>query len=654
MKTTQKKSLLLCLGLFLFTLVKAQQSKDILFTIDNTPVYISEFKKVYLKNIDLVKDESQKNVDEYLNLFIDYKLKLKEAKQLGLDTKDTYLKELEGYRKQLAKAYLTDTETSDALVKEAYERSLERLNASHILIMVKPNASAEDTLKAFNKIQEAKSKIDSGAPFSEIAKIYSEDPSVKKNNGDLGWFSVFRMVYPFEEAAYNTEVGNVSTPFRTQYGYHIVKVNKREKKLGEVTAAHIMVAVNQNRTSEQAQQRINEINQQLKQGVAFASLAKQYSDDPSTAVEGGKLRKFGQGALNSEKFEQTAFGLQEENQISEPIKTRYGWHIIQLLEKHLPKSFEEAKLQIVEKVKRDSRSKLVTDSFLNSLREKYSIKENKEAIAHFNDVMTPMFKKEEWNFTKTKNDNKLIFQINNKTYSYKDFSDFIFRNQGKSKMYKDVSLFTHETYKQFESSSLLKYYEEHLEEDNEEFASVINEYRDGLLLFDLMESKIWNISKTDSLGLKKFYEDQKDKYVQNEVYKILKASSTKENVITEVQKLLKEQKSIEEIKKQINKNDAVLVLFSEEELIKGEDNLPKDFSGEKGKFMITESDNFTTLMVVKDILPSRLKTFEETKGEVINDFQKNIESQWLDHLRSKYSVRINKKTLKKAKKELSI
>ncbi len=649
-----KKLVLFFLGSIIFTIANAQQSKDVLFTIDNSPVYISEFKRVYLKNINLVKDNSQKNIDKYLDLFVNYKLKLKEAKSLGLDTKDTYLRELEGYKKQLATGYLTDTRTSEVLIREAYERSLERVNASHILIEVKPNALAKDTLAAYQKIIEAKNKITKGEPFDVVAKAYSEDPSVVKNSGDLGWFSVFRMVYPFEQAAYNTKEGEVSEPFRTQFGYHIVKVNSKEKIQGEVTVAHIMVAINKNRSSEEAEKRIKEINQQLVQGVSFASLAKQYSDDPSTAIDGGKIRRFGQGALNSEEFEKVAFSLKEPEEISKPVVTQYGWHIIQLIEKHPPKTFEEQKEEFTQKVKRDSRSKLVTESFILSLKKKYSVVENKKAISYFKEIIPTTLFKEEWSLPENKRLNEELFSIKNEKYLFKDFVQFLQNNQRKTSELIDVPIFVEEMYKKYESSVLLKYYEEHLEEDNEDFANVIGEYRDGLLLFDLMESKIWNVSKTDSIGLKKYYEAQKEKYAQNETYKIIKASSSKQEAINKVQKLLGEQKTIKEIEKEINKEDIALVLFSEEELIKGEDIFPKDFSTEKGGITVVEEENLMTLFMTKEIVPSRIKTFEETKGAVINDFQESIEKQWLDQLKTKYSIKINEKTLKKAKKELSI
>ncbi len=650
----RKKSLIFFLGVIFYTLASAQQQEEVLLTIDQSSVYISEFKKVYLKNIDLVKDDTQKNIDEYLDLFINYKLKLKEAKSLGLDKKGTYLKELEGYKKQLAKGYLTDTKTSEALIREAYERSLERIHASHILIAVQPNSSAQDTVVAYQKILEARNKILGGTPFETVAKAYSQDPSVVKNNGDLGWFSVFRMVYPFEDAAYKTNIGEVSKPFRTQFGYHIVKVNNREKKLGEVTVAHIMIAINTSRTAEKAEERIKEIEQQLKQGVSFASLAKQYSEDPSTAVDGGKIRRFGQGALNSEKFEKTAFSLQEKGEVSSPIQTKYGWHIIKLIDKHPLLTFEEQKNKLTNRVEKDSRSKLVTTSFINSLKEKYAVTKNEKAIAYFTKTIPDSIFNKGWDFSKEKELEKELFSIKKETYTYKHFAAFLNDKILRGQNHTDIATLVEGMYSQFESATLLQYYEKHLEEDNADFADVVREYRDGLLLFDLMESKIWNASKTDSIGLQQFYEVRKARYAQNESYRVIKVSSAKRDAIDKVKELLKSQIPIEEIKKEVNGNNSASVIFSEEELIKGEDKLPKGFSAEIGKTIIVEEENFITLIMIKEILPSRIKKFEETKGEVINDFQESIESKWLDELRAKYTVKVNKKALKKIKKELSI
>ncbi|GAA4274490.1 peptidylprolyl isomerase [Aquimarina gracilis] len=646
-----KKSVLFFLGVLFFTLTTAQHKEEVLLSIADSPVYLSEFKRIYLKNIDLVKDDSQKDVDEYLELFVNYKLKLKEAKALGLDKKESYIKELEGYKEQLAANYLTDTKASDALIKEAYNRSLERVKARHILIMVKPNASAKDTAIAYQKIVNIKDEIDKGGDFEVIAKEYSEDPSVVKNGGQLGWFSAFRMVYPFESAAYNTQVGAVSDPFRTQFGYHILQVEEREKKLGDVSVAHIMIAVNESRTEQEAEIRIKEVKQQLDQGVSFSSLAKQYSDDPSTAIDGGKIRRFGQGALNSEKFEKTAFDLQKKGELSAPIKTKYGWHIIKLLEKHPPKTYEEQKTELTNKVKRDSRSKLVTKSFINSLKKKYSISKNEEGIAYFKKLISnenPVDELNNWNGEQ----DKVLFKIKEKSYIYKDFVVFILPEIMKFHPKKVVPSFIDQMYDKFESSSLLNYYEEHLEEDNQDYANIIGEYRDGLLLFDLMDTEIWNTSKTDSITLRNFYEERKENYYQNETYRVLKASSARRDIINKVKQLLEKGESISEIKKEVNKGDIVLVIFSEEEWVKGVDELPKGFSAKKSELTITEEDNFVTLIMVKEILPSRIRTFEEIKGEIINDFQETRERNWLSELREKYPVKVNQKTLKRVKKEL--
>ncbi|WP_299261128.1 peptidylprolyl isomerase [uncultured Aquimarina sp.] len=623
--------------------------------INNSPVYTSEFKRVYLKNIDLVKDESQKDIDEYLELFINYKLKLAEAKEQGLNKKESYIKELEGYKKQLSSGYLTDTKASDALVKEAYDRLQERVNASHILVQVQSGASPKDTLAAYQRITEARNKISSGADFKEIAVQYSQDPSVNKNGGNLGWFSAFRMVYAFEQAAFTTKVGDVSEPFKTRFGYHIVKVNDKQKALGEVTVAHIMVAFNKERTETQAEERIKEISSQLKQNASFESLAKQYSDDRNTAVNEGKINRFGQGALNSENFEKAAFALQVSGEVSAPVKTKYGWHIIKLLEKHSPKTFEELKGELTQKIKKDSRSQLITKSFINSLKEKYVLKRNEETITYFKKIVPSTIFKEKWEVpTNDPMMEKSIFSIGDQGYLYLDFAKFIQQRDAGKTGISDVSVYVETMYDEYESAQLLQYYEEHLEEDNQEFANVISEYRDGLLLFDLMESKIWNAAKTDSVGLKKFYESRKDTYLLEETYTVIKASSSNQELIEKVKVLIEKGKSTEEIKKEVNTSDTDKVFFSEEELTKGETPIASSFTGEKGQIVSVNENNYITLVKVEEVTPARIKTFEETKGKVINDFQEDLEKKWLNELRKKYSVELNKKTLKKIKKDLSI
>lgn len=653
MENMQNRITLLIISLFFITLTSAQDKDKVLLTIDGSPVYVSEFKKVYLKNIDLVKDESQKDIDEYLNLFINYKLKLQEAKALNLDKEEKYLTELEGYRKQLSAGYLTDNQASDALVKEAYDRLQERVNASHILIQVPQNASPQDTLAAFQKITEIRNKIVEGADFNEQARAYSEDPSAKNNGGDLGWFSAFRMVYPFEDAAFTTEVGQVSEPFKTRFGYHILKVNAKEKTLGEVEVAHIMVAFKQDVIEEDAKQKILEIEEQLQQDVSFESLAKEYSDDRNTAVNGGKMKRFGQGALNAENFEKAAFALQSPGQISEPVKTKYGWHLIKLIKKHESRSFEEMKQELTDRIKRDSRSQLISDSFIASLKEKYNVSHNKEAVSYFKNSISDTVMIKDWKIpTDDPAMQNTLFQLTDKKITYLDFAEFIKENGANQPA--GISSYIKPMYKAFESQTLLKYYEENLENDNEEFAGIISEYRDGLLLFDLMETKIWNAAKEDSLGIKNFYDERKKEYIQDETYKVVKASSVNEKAIENIKSQLESGKKIEDIKKELVEKGDKTVIFSDQELVKNVDDITKRFEGTQGQIVVTNDNNYYTLIRVEEIMPARIKTFEETKGKVINDYQDVLESTWMEELRNKYPIKVNKKALKSIKKELTL
>jgi len=633
--------------------LSAQKKKGVLFDINNSPVYAKEFKRVYMKNIDLVKDESQKDVDKYLDLFINYKLKLEEAKALDLDKKKTYIKELEGYKKQLSASYLTDPKASEALVKNAYDRSLERINASHILITVGPNASAKDTLAAYQKIEDLRKKIVGGEDFKEVAKAYSQDPSAKQNGGDLGWFSVFRMVYPFENAAYTTSKGGVSKPFRSQFGYHILRVNDREKTLGDITVAHIMVAKGRQRSGADAENRVHDIDKQLKQGASFESLAKEYSDDRNTAINGGKIKRFGQGALSAPEFEKAAFGLTNVGDISKPIQTKYGWHIIKLLEKHPIKTFEEQKSKFSEMVKKDSRSKLITDSFINSLRKEYGVSRNEEAIQYFAKLVPTSKPEEDWGLADQNDANKTILKIKEELITYEGFADYLKNTMPTNKTINDTGIYVNKMYDEFEAHKILKYYEEHLEETNEDYANILSEYRDGLLLFDLMETKIWSAAKSDSVQLNSFYESRKEQYKSKETYKILKASSTSDKMIKKVNELLVAGKSLKEVKKEIASPEQEAVIFSEEEISKGEGGLPEGIEIKAGAIGLENKDKYYILIRIKEIIPEKLQELEDVKGKVINDFQAHLEENWLVSLRKKYEVKVKSKTLKKIKKELS-
>ena len=337
---------LLIFGFLLVQSFLFAQTKEVLFTIDNHPYYTDEFIRVYNKNLDLVKDDSQKDLDKYLDLFLGYKLKVEKANKIGLQNGTSYQNELKSYRNQLSKNYVNDSKVTNELVREAYDRMQQEVRASHILILVDEGALPQDTLKAYNKILDIKKRLDAGEDFVTVAKQTSEDPSVKENNGDLGYFSAFRMVYPFENAAFKTNVGQVSKPFRTRFGYHIVKVVDKRANRGEVTVAHIMIVkpnVSDVAQQEKAKATIEDIYKKIQQGENFESLAQQFSEDKSSAPKGGVLQRFGSGQLSSEEFENVAFSLAKKDDISAPFQSQFGWHIIKLIEKHPVRSFDDMK-----------------------------------------------------------------------------------------------------------------------------------------------------------------------------------------------------------------------------------------------------------------------------------------------------------------------
>ncbi len=384
----------------------AQNSKDVLFTIDNNSYYTDEFKRIYLKNLDLVKDDSQKDLNQYLDLFIGYKLKVNKAYKLGLQNNSKYQNELSSYRNQLSKTYLNDSKVTNQLIEEAYNRSLKEVKASHILLSFDENIKGADTLAFYNKALELKRRIEKGENFETVAVANSQDPSVADNKGNLGYFSAFRMVYPFECAAYKTKIGQISNPVRTRFGYHLIKVTDIRDNKGEVTVAHIMILNPADATMEaklKAKQTIDDISKKIQQGENFEALAGQFSEDKSSAAKGGVLQRFGTGQLSSEAFENVAFSLVNKGDISQPFESGFGWHIVKLIDKHPMKSFDESKSDLEAKIKRDERSIIITNTLASKLKSKYSIETNKVQYQNLEKLVNDAVYSQTWELPKENN-----------------------------------------------------------------------------------------------------------------------------------------------------------------------------------------------------------------------------------------------------------
>lgn len=540
----------LILSLLFFSVVLVAQKKDaVLITIGGEEIMVSEFKRVYEKNLEAIDNEEAKDLEKNLDLFINYKLKVNEAYALKLDTLPSYIKEMKMYRNQLAAPYLQDSLAVNRLIKDAYYRTKNEVKAKHILIRTPKASTAEDTLRTYTKILEIRNRILNGEDFEKLAVEMSEDPSARTdqksgragNKGNLGYFSAFKMVYPFEDAAYTTKIGKISMPFRTRFGYHILKVDDIRPSKGEVEVAHILIQD----LSFKGEELITSIYNRLENDEQFKMLARKYSDDTGSKSKGGKLRRFGAGVM-VEPFNKVAFSLTKEGSYSKPFKTRFGWHIIQLIKKHPVGTFNELKQELANKIRSNERLQLSEKAVVDKLKKMYSVTEYDNAKDIFNNANIRTIAKDSLNLK--------ILKINEKELKQIDFINFIKRKN-------NTSIF--DLFKDFKEQEILKYYKDNLEKTEPEFASIIQEYEDGLLLFELMQRKIWDKASKDTLGLQRFHKKNVKKYnnssldivkgeVINDFQNHLEDSWIKEMRNKSVIEIRK--KALKKLKKYYNKN----------------------------------------------------------------------------------------------------
>ncbi|WP_438969279.1 peptidylprolyl isomerase [Nonlabens sp.] len=648
---------LLCLIVLFFSAgISAQSLKDkTLLTIDGVDFDAGTFMKFYFKNIDIVQQEEQKDVNNYLDLYIDYRLKLQQAYELGLDKKESHINDIKGTRASLAQPYLTDNKVTESLVKEAYEREKEQINASHILIKLSRGASPADTLKAWNRIQDIYDQLKDGADFAALARTKSEGPSAG-NEGKVGWFGPFRMAYEFETASYETPVNTFSKPTRTDFGYHIVYVNERRPNPGEITVAHIMTFDKKDSNENTATKRIQELYTQLEQGKRFEELAREFSDDLNSAPRGGKLNRFGIGGID-ETFANAAYEIKEIGAYSEPVQTKFGWHIIKLLEKHPLKNFEELEKVLMDKLKNSPRSRKITESFTNNLKKQYNVSEKlllpKEVYSLVEDSLI-MIRKYELNKNLPSNNTRL-FHINETNFYVKDFLSYIEKRQ-----LKDATVYSSKIekldafYQSFITDKIIEYYDTNLERDNEDFRFLYNEFKEGFLVFDLIETQVWKKADNDSIGQRNYYDTHKESYKWERRIDIDLTQSISEEVANEVSDMLKKGIAIDSIKAQLNVDNKTKVIVSSGKVEETYNRLPEGFDVKLGVSDIYHEDgeSFYKVISVKEIVEPTFKTLEEARGRVINDYKQELEKKWIDNLREGHEIKVHKNVLKKIKAEI--
>ncbi|MEL6672119.1 MAG: peptidylprolyl isomerase [Bacteroidota bacterium] len=618
-----------------------------LLTFAEGTVTQAEFERVYAKNNGGQESASQhtpEQLREYLDLYINFKRKVFEAEAEGIDKTPGFQQEFNTYKAQLVKPYMAATEVKDRLVQEAYDRSGYKVDASHILLMVDENANPSDTLAAYQKIMGLRdSVLTHGKAFEEMAEYYSEDPSAQSNGGRLGYFSVFEMVYPFETAAYSTEPGSVSMPARTRFGYHILKVHDKIKNEGTKRAAHIIVRIGDRygaKDEAQAEQIIKEISQKLKDGADWNAMVQQYSDDPSSANKGGDL---GTGRLLPEM---EAWKLKlGENEISEPFKTRFGQHLMKITQVSKVPTFEESKSQLEQKISRDSRSQLSRKALIARIKQESQYSLQQENFDAFKASLTDEFSVGTWNPDTNQQAlyNKALFTLAD-GYS-RSIQDFI--TDYKSKRLRRPGVTADQAANAFVDSyveqQLLAYEEEQLPNKNPEFRYLLQEYRDGILLFTLMEQKVWKKAVEDTTGLKTYYEAHQDSFFKKETVDVKEYRTTTEATIQQVEALLKEGKSESTIDSLVNRNTAIALRTIIQTYEKGEKGIPSALFSEDVGYQsdIIGQENFYRIMVSLEKFPSGVAPLDKVKSEAITLYQDYLEKTWLAELAEKYPVKID-------------
>lgn len=619
----------------------------IVMEIDGKGVTKSEFLQIYLKNNNNPQFHKD-SIDKYLVLFKKFKLKVAEAEALGYDTIPKLKKELDGYKKQLANPYMIDSAQNESLVKEAYDRTANEVRASHILIRVEQNAKPQDTLIAWNKISEIKRRLEKGEDFSSVAKSKngSEDPSAVNNGGDLGYFTAFQMIYPFEDRAYKTPIGQLSEIFRTRYGYHILKTTATRPARGSIKVAHLLVSAGKSATQEEknnAQKKAGELYAKLKAGEKWEELVKLYSDDPSSNQKGGELPMFGSGTNQRmvPVFEEAAFALKNDGDISEPIQTDFGFHIIKRIEWKPVRPFNEMKKEIQSKVNKDERAKKTQDSFVEKMKKQYNFKLPKwNGLEWFTANLDSTYFVGKWKADKLNTDLE-VFSLDGKSYTQKQFAEFMEKGYRGVKR-EDFKKVVESQYNTWVKMTVLDYEESRLESKYPEYRALVKEYHDGILLYEIMSDKIWNKSVKDTSGLKNYFSLNRDNYMWPKRLDATIYECNSEKNAEEVYKLLKKKKNtskeiIEKIngkselnlRVKMNKFDPEQVTYLKSRTFVAGRNKPYMFEGKYYVVFLTKE------------LPIMKKEFNEAKGIVTSDYQNYMETKWLEELEKKHRISFN-------------
>jgi peptidyl-prolyl cis-trans isomerase SurA len=617
---------------------------QVLFSFGSKSVTRTEFLKAYKKNNTEATPSDQTYAD-YLELYIRFKLKVQAALDMRLDTLATQQAELNSFRNQVVDTYMKDDASVNELVNEAVLRGKKDIHLAHIFVAVKKDATEQEIKAAQNKINEAYTQLQKGQDFSKVAVAMSDDPAAAINKGDIGYITVLVLPYELENVVYATPVGKFSAPVRSKAGFHIFKNLGERNALGKMKAAQILLSFPQDATAAQKQEvkkLADSLYDALKKGADFRSLATQFSKDNISWQHGGEMMSFGVGQYES-AFESVAFSLKEDNTLSQPFETSFGYHIVKRLQL-IPidtAQKEDIKQKILQSDRMEVSRKMmykrvmqVTGYKKNTVNEKNlwmftdSVLNNKK-LPKFSDL----------------NSNTVLFSFAKQKVTLKDWQQYLeaIRNyenmrSGKTKQ---------QLYDGFVETKVFDYYRNHLEEYNKDFAYQLNEFKEGNLLFEIMQRKIWDKAGNDSIGLQQFYSQHKDKYWWEASADAIIFTASNDSTAEITKKKIKE--NYKDWQKLTDNGNGQLQADS------GRFELGQIPVVDRTNFtpgLITasvknETDNSVAFAYIIKVYPDRQpRSFADARGFVINDYQQYLEEKWVDELKRKYPLTINQTMVK--------
>lgn len=668
-----RKLFVICFSLLFTLCLFAQQADPVVFTLNGNPVYKSEVEHAYNKGNENL--QTRTSINEFINSYIEFKMNVEEAKKERLDTLSGYIRQFESYRMQIAAPYLKDTISESRYIKKMYGRLLENIEVNHLLIPFDTDiVFPGDTIAVYERAMEARAKILKDGFSNNVLKLYENAYQTvigaEGKNGYLGWITAFMLSAKLEDEVYNMPVKEVSMPIRTINGYHIIQVLDRRPAVGSAEIEQVMFRFSHIPATPHEIDSVGKVAQEeydnIRTNADFQLLCDAFSEAYRTGDKGCYFGFVGLDSNLSPEFLTTVFNLKETGDISKPVKTDYGFHIIRLLNKASVPEFEKMESQIKDRIKKGNRIHEFNKDRRLHLIEEVKIKINEVAFAKLADIAVDISPRDSSFLSHITNLEELLVDIDGKrSVPVKEFARYIqFRQRALDNRSDEPQMFTavdaspyslstdilKEYFDSFLTILATDYKDDILEEKYPEFRTVINEFSDGLLLYEVKNRNIWERARNDEAGLKDYFYKNRKKYKLDQPhFKGMIIYAKDELSLSKAEALAKKEKTfeklIEGVRSSIN-NESILVRIEPGLWTKGE-NLYVDYKiyGEREPSAYHEFPYFTVLgKTIK-----KPEEYKDVKTEVELDYQNKLEGEWSAYLKSKYKVNINKSVLETIK-----